>query len=81
MFIKHLFNNKTLKTNQDDFCEFIFLLVTIYIDGTILTFNLIYQENIHDLQDIWLEIFNHSKEETRFAVSKKNWTNDELKFF
>ena len=66
--------------NQDGFCEFISLLTVICIDGTTLMLALVYKKNTHNLQDIWLEDFDHSNKKTHFVVSKKNWTNKELKF-
>ena len=72
MFIKHLFNNKLLKTNQTNSCEFIFLFAAICIDETTLISILIYYKNLHDLQDIRLEGFDYLKK-THFIVSKKNW--------
>ena len=78
--IKHLFSGKTLGTSQDGSRDFIFLLVVICADGTVLMFALIYQGDTHDLQDTWLEDFDHSSEKAHFVVSKKNWTNEELGF-
>ena len=60
--------------------EFISLLAVICADGTALAPALVYQGNTHDLQDTWLEDFNHSSKKAHFAVSKKGWTNEELKF-
>ena len=41
---------------------------------------LIYQGDTYDLQDIWLEDFDHSGKKAYFVVSKKGWINEELKF-
>ena len=40
--IKHLFNRKILKINQDDSRKFIFLFTIIYVNKTVLAFDLIY---------------------------------------
>ena len=80
MLIKHLFNNKTLRTSQNGSCEFIFLLAVICADETALMLVLIYQRNTYNLQDIWLEDFDHSSEKAYFVVSKKSWINKELRF-
>ena len=80
MFIKHLLSSKTLGTNQDNSREFIFLFAVICANGTALMLALVYQGNTHDLQDIWLEDFDHSSEKAHFVVSKKSWTNEELGF-
>ena len=42
---------------------------------------LIYQGDIYDLQNIWLEDYNHSSEEAYFTISKKGWTNEDLELF
>ena len=39
---------------------------------------MIYQGDTHELQDTWLEDFDHSREEACFGVSKKGWTNEDL---
>ena len=80
MPIKHLLSGKTLGTSQDGSREFISLLAAICVDGTALAPALIYQGDTHDLQDTWLEDFDHSSDEAHFAVSKKGWTNEELGF-
>ena len=75
---KHLESKKTLGKNQDGSREFISLLATICADGTVLAPALIYQGDTYDLQDTWLEDYDHSNEEAYFAVSKKGWTNEDL---
>ena len=72
VLIKHLQNKQTCGTNQDGSREFIFLLATICADGTALDPALIYQGDTYDLQDTWLEDYDHSSEEAYFAVSKKS---------
>ena len=68
---KHLESKKILGRNQDNSREFISLLATVCADGTALAPVLIYQGDIYDLQNTWLEDYNHLSEETYFAVSKK----------
>ena len=80
MPIKHLLSSKTLETSQDGSRKFISLLAVICADGTTLAPSLIYQGETYDLQDTWLEDFDHSSEEAHFAVSKKGWTNEALEF-
>ena len=80
MPIKHLLSDKTLRISQDGSRKFISLLTIICANGTALAPALIYQEEIHDLQDTWLEDFDHSSDKTHFTVSKKGWTNEELGF-
>ena len=75
---KHLQSKKTLGKNQDGSREFISLLATICADGTALTPSLIYQGTTYDLQDTWLEDYDHSSEEAYFAASQKGWTNEDL---
>ena len=69
---------KTIGKIQDGSREFISLLATICANGTALAPALIYQGDTHDLQDTWLEDYDHSSEEAYFAVSKKGWTNEDL---
>lgn len=76
--IEDLRQKKTLGSNQDGSREFLSLLATICADGSALPPALIYQGASHDLQDTWLQDFNHSYEEAYFAVSVKGWTNEEL---
>ena len=75
---KHLESKKTLGTNQDGSREFISLLATVCADGTSLPPALIYQGNTYDLQDTWLEDYDHSSEKAYFAISQKGWTSEAL---
>ena len=75
---KHLESKKILGTNQDGSREFISLLATVCADGTALPPALIYQGDTYDLQNTWLEDFDHSSEKAYFAVSQKGWTNEDL---
>ena len=74
----HLKSKKTLGKSQDGSREFISLLATICGDGTALAPGLIYQGDTYDLQDSWLEDYDHSSEEAYFAVSSKGWTSQDL---
>jgi len=76
--INQLRTKKLLGANQDGSREFISLLACICADGTTLPPGLIYQGKSGDLQDVWLEDFDSSREEAYFAVSTKGWTNEEL---
>ena len=75
---KHLESRKTLGKTQNGSHEFISLLAAICADGTALAPALIYQRDTYDLQDTWLEDYDHSSEEAYFAVSKKGWINEDL---
>lgn len=78
--IEDLRRKKTLGSSQDGSREFISLLASICADGTVLPPGLIYQGTSNDLQDTWLQDFDHSYEEAYFAISQKGWTNEELGF-
>lgn len=69
--IDYLKSKKSLGSNQDGFREFISFLATICADGSALPLALIYQRDLYDLQDSWLENYNSSSDEAYFAVSKK----------
>lgn len=76
--IDHLRTKKVLGSSQDGSREFISLLATISADGTFLPPALIYQGDSYDLQESWVEDFDHSSDQACFGVSPKGWTNDEL---
>ena len=76
--IDHLKKKKILGSNQDGSREFISVLAAICANGTSLPPALIYQGDFYDLQDTWLEDYDHSSDEAYFAVSKKGWTNENL---
>ena len=54
------------------------MLVTICADGTALAPGFIYQGTTYDLQDTWLEDYDHSSAEAYFVASLKGWINKEL---
>lgn len=76
--LDRLQRKKILGASQDGSREFISLLACICADGTALPPGLIYQGDSGDLQDSWLEDFDHSSDEAYFAVSRKGWTNEDL---
>ena len=47
----------------------------------IFAFDLIYQNDTYNLQNIWFEDFNYLNKKAHFAVSKTNWINEDLKLF
>lgn len=78
MGIKQLKSKKILGASQDGSREFISLLACICADGTAIPPALIYQGTSGDLQDTWLEDFDHSSDQAYFATSEKGWTNEDL---
>ena len=76
--LDRLRRKKILGASQDGSREFISLLACICADGTALPPGLIYQGDSDDLQDSWLEDFDHSSDEAYFAVFSKGWTNEDL---
>ena len=76
--LDHLRRKKLLGASQDGNHEFISLLACICADGTALSPGLIYQDNSGDMQDTWLENFDHSSDEAYFATSSKDWTSEDL---
>ena len=73
-----LANEKLLGACQDGSREFISLVACICADGTALSPALIYAGKSRDLQDAWVEDFDHSIDQAFFASSEKGWTNEEL---
>jgi hypothetical protein len=78
--VKSLKSKRTLGASQDGSREFITLIATICADGSHVTPALIYQGASHDLQDTWLEEFDHSQDRAFFASSEKGWSSDILGF-
>ena len=76
--LQALLSKKLLGACQDGSREFLSLIATICADGTALPPALIYQGGSGDLQNSWLEDFDHSQEEAYFAASPKGWTNEKL---
>ena len=78
ILISHLQNKKLLNSTQNSSREFISLLSCICADRTVLPLVLIYENTSNDLQNIWFKDFDATKNQVYFAVSLKNWTNEEL---
>ncbi|RMZ87477.1 hypothetical protein DV736_g5297, partial [Chaetothyriales sp. CBS 134916] len=76
--IQQLKSKKIIGASQDGSREFISLLACICADGTAIPLALIYQGTSGDLQDTWLEDFDHSSDHAYFAASEKGWTNEDL---
>jgi hypothetical protein len=76
--IERLKKKNIIGASQDGSCEFISLFACICADGTAIPPALIYQGTSGDLQDTWLEDFDHSSDQAYFATSIKGWTNDDL---
>lgn len=75
---QYLNSRKLLGAVQDGSREFISLIAAICADGEVLAPALIYEGKSHDLQDSWLEDFDHSSDKAYFAASENGWTSDEL---
>lgn len=71
-------SKKLLGASQDGSREFITLVAGICADGTALPPALIYEGKSGDLQDTWLEDYDHSRDEAYFAATAKGWTNEDL---
>lgn len=78
IMLDHLRRKKLLGASQDGSREFISLLACICADGTALPPGLIYQGDSGDMQDTWLEDFDHSSDKAYFATSSKGWTCEDL---
>ena len=75
---RQLESSKLFGASRDGSREFLFLVACICADGTALPPVLTYEGKSHDLQDTWLEDFDHSADEAYFSASPKGWTNDAL---
>ena len=73
-----LANEKLFGACQDRSREFISLVAYICADGTALSPTLIYVGKSRDLQDAWVENFDHSIDQAFFTSSEKGWTNEKL---
>jgi hypothetical protein len=71
-------SKRTVRASHDGDREFITLIASICADGTHLAPALIYQGTSHDLQDTWLDDFDHLKDRAYFACSEKGWSSDVL---
>ena len=71
-------SKKLLGASQDGSREFIFFVAGICVDGIVLSSALIYEGKFGDLQDIWLEDYDHSRDEVYFAAIVKGWINENL---
>ena len=69
---------RLLGASQDGSREFLSLVASICADGSHLPPALIYQGKSHDLQDTWLEDFDHSKELAFFASTERGWSDGKL---
>jgi hypothetical protein len=76
--IDALKKKRTTRASQDGSREFITLVAAICADGTSVAPALIYQGASSDLQDTWLDEFDHSQDLAFFASSEKGWSNDRL---
>ena len=75
--LKSLKKGQIKGTLQDGNREFISLLAAVSAAGEKMSPSLIYQSESGDLQDSWLEDFDHCNQKAYFAASKKGWTSDE----
>ncbi|THC92492.1 hypothetical protein EYZ11_008030 [Aspergillus tanneri] len=69
---------KLLGASQDGNREFITLIAAICADYSHLPPALIYKGESNDLQESWLEDFNHSSEVAFFASTENGWSCDAL---
>jgi hypothetical protein len=63
---------------QDGSREFISLLAAVSASGMAMPPCLIYASDSGDLQDSWIEEFDHDKDFLYFASSQTGWTNNEM---
>lgn len=71
-------SGKSIGASQDGNREFITLLASICGDYTHLPPALIYKGESKDLQDSWLEDFDHSSEVAFFASTENGWSCEAL---
>ena len=71
-------SGRTVRASQDGSREFITLVASICADGDSLAPALIYQGASHDLQDTWLDDFDHVRDQAFFASSENGWSCDEI---
>jgi hypothetical protein len=71
-------SGRVLGASQDGNREFISLVAAICADGSHIPPALIYKGESHDMQDSWLDDFDHSKDSAFFASSEKGWSSDTL---
>ena len=76
--IEALRSKRTARASQDGSREFITLIASICADGSHLAPALIYQGASHDLQDTWLDDFDHVRDQAFFASSENGWSCDLL---
>jgi DDE superfamily endonuclease/Tc5 transposase DNA-binding domain len=76
--IEGLKSKRVAGASQDGNREFITLIASICADGSHLPPALIYQGESYDLQDTWLDEFDHSAHHAFFAWSKNGWSDDTL---
>ena len=76
--IESLRRKRIAGASQDGNREFITLIAGICADGSSIPPALIYQGSSFDLQDTWLDDFNHSQDRAYFASSKHGWSDDTL---
>lgn len=67
--LETLKSKKLLSASQDDSREFITLIACICADRLCIPLALIYKNASHDLQDTWLDNFDHLKKLAYFANS------------
>jgi hypothetical protein len=69
---------RLIGASQDGSREWITLVACVGADGSHLPPALIYKGESHDLQDSWLEDFDHSKELAYFASTENGWSCETL---
>lgn len=77
MTAKHYNQGRVVGVKQDGSREFITLIAAISASGNAVTPTLIYKGASHDLQDTWLENYDHSQDKANFAATEKGWTNED----
>ena len=78
MSLGGLKSKRIIGASHDGNREFITLIASICANGSALSPALIYQGESHDLQDTWLDEFNHSTQRAFFACSKNGWSDDTI---
>lgn len=79
IFSREMYENGEIKEAlQDGNREWISCLACICADGSHLPPHLIYQAASGNIQDTWLQDFDHQQHRTFFSSSLSGWTNNEI---
>jgi hypothetical protein len=76
--LEQLKRGQTKGSMQDSSREFITLMAAVSAAGMAMPPCLIYASESGNLQDSWIEEFNHDKDFAYFSSSQTGWTNDQM---